>query len=266
MAGCSFFRSSSLPSQPGLAGVFVGAVFGWGADAVVEVGLVADLLEVGAVVDVVFEVEGWAAADAGAVPVERGPVVFDLDGVAAFGGGEAVGTNSAHGAMFCTIPHFHRLAGAAGHFRDKKIGAAVDAASACVLVVPGAVAVAVGRHVVFFHEPAHLIRHVAWQGRRWGVGSRGVDGHAGRGAVPGKTAAQSFGDRANRQHGAPANDLRRGVVIAADAVHGEHSVANAAANDGAIFADGGAACVVVPGDSGAHGLGSSTQRQVGAPV
>lgn len=133
-------------------------------------------------------------------------------------------------------------------------------------VVPGAVAIAVGRHVVFFHEPAHLIRHVAWQGRRWGVGCRGVDGHAGRGAVPSKAAAQGFGDRANRQHGAPANDLRRGVVIAADAVHGEHGAANGAANDGAVFADGGAACVVVPGDSGAHGLGGSAQRQVGAPV
>lgn len=133
-------------------------------------------------------------------------------------------------------------------------------------VVPGAVAIAVGRHVVFFHEPAHLIRHVAWQGRRWGVGCRGVDGHAGGVAVPGKAAAQSFGDRANRQHGAPANDLRRGVVIAADAVHGEHGAANGAANDGAIFADGGAAAGVIPGDSGAHRLGGSTQRQVGAPV
>lgn len=97
-----------------MAGVFIGAVFGWDADAVVEVGLVADLLEVGAVVDIVFEVEGWAAADAGAVPVEWGPAVFNLNGVAAFGGGEAVGADSAHGAIFCTIPHFHRLAGAAG--------------------------------------------------------------------------------------------------------------------------------------------------------
>lgn len=266
MAGCSFFHSSSLHGEPGLAGVFVGAVFGWGADAVVEVGLVADLLEVGAVVDVVFEVEGWAAADAGAVPVEWGPAVFDLDGVAAFGGGEAVGADVAHHAIFCTIPHFHSLAGAAGHFRNEKIGAAVDAASSCVLIVPGAVAVAVGRHIVFFHEPAHLIRHVAWQGRRWSVGCWGVDGHAGGVAIPGEGAAQGFGDRANRQHGAPADDLRRGVVIAADAVHSEHSAANGAANDGAVFADGGAAAGVVPHNGGAHGLGGSAQRQVGAPV
>lgn len=266
MAGCSARRPSSLHGEPGLAGVFIGAVFGWGADAVVEVGLVADLLKVDAVVDVVFEVEGWAAADAGAVPVEWGPAVFNLDGVAAFGGGEAVGADGVHHAIFCTIPHFHSLAGAAGHFRNEKIGAAVDAASSCVLIVPGTVTVAVGRHVVFLHEPAHLIRHVAWQGWRWGVGCWSVDGHAGGVAVPGKAAAQSFGDRANRQHGAPANDLRRGVVIAADAVHGEHGTANGAANDSAIFADGGAACVVVPGDSGAHGLGGSAQRQVGAPV
>lgn len=249
-----------------MAGVFVGAVFCWCADAVVEVGLVADLLEVGAVVDVVFEVEGWAAADAGAVPVEWGPAVFNLDGVAEFGGGEAVDADGVHHAIFCTIPHFHSLAGAAGHFRNEQVGAAVDAASSCVLIVPGAVAVAVGGHIVFFHEPAHLIRHVAWQGRRWRVGCRSVDGHAGGVAVPGEGAAQGFGDRANRQHGAPADDLRRGVVIAAGAVHGEHGAANGAANDGAVFADGGAAAGIIPHNSGAHGFGGSAQRQVGAPV
>ena len=249
-----------------MAGVFVGAVFGWGADAVVEIGLVADLLEVGAVVDVVFEVESWAATDAGAVPVERGPVVFDLDGVAAFGSDEAVDADAAHGASVSAVANFHSLSSAAGHFRDKKIGVAVDAASACVLVVPGAIAIAVGRHVVFFHEPAHVIRHVAWQGRRWGVGCRGVNGHAGRVAIPGKSAAQGFGDRANRQHGAPADDLRRGVVIAAGAVHSEHSAANGAANDSAVFADGGTAAGVVPHNGSAHGLGGSAQRQVGAPV
>lgn len=102
-----------------MAGVFVGAVFGWGADAVVEVGLVADLLEVGAVIDVVFEVEGWAAADTCAVPVERGPVVFDLDGVAAFGGGEAVDADGVHGAAIGITAHFHSLAGAASHFRNE---------------------------------------------------------------------------------------------------------------------------------------------------
>ena len=138
--------------------------------------------------------------------------------------------------------------------------------AARIEVVPGAVAVAVGGHIVFFHEPAHVIRHVAWQGRRWRVGCRGVDGHAGGVAIPGEGAAQSFGDRANWQHGAPADDLRRGVVIAAGAVHSEHSAANGAANDGAIFADGGAAAGVVPHDVGAHGLGGSAQRQVGAPV
>ena len=119
MAGCSFYRPSSLHGQPGLVGVFVRAVFCWGADAVVEVGLVADLLEVGAVVDVVFEVEGWAAADAGAVPVEWGPAVFNLDGVAAFGGGEAVDADGVHGAAIGITAHFHSLAGAASHFRNE---------------------------------------------------------------------------------------------------------------------------------------------------
>lgn len=119
VAGCSFFHSFSLHGQPGLAGVFVGAVFGWGADAVVEVGLVADLLEVGAVVDIVFEVECWAAADAGTVPIERGPVVFNLDGVAALGGGEAVDAYGVHGAAIGITAHFHSLAGAASHFRNE---------------------------------------------------------------------------------------------------------------------------------------------------
>ena len=57
--------------------------------------------------------------DAGAVPVERGPVVFDLDGVAAFGGGEAVDADAAHGASVSAVANFHSLASAASHFRDE---------------------------------------------------------------------------------------------------------------------------------------------------
>ena len=132
---------------------------------VVEMDGFAWMVEVVAIVDVVFHEVSWTKTDAGTIPVEWVPRILELEAVV--GWGEWVGVYAdAYDLSSVGIGHVEYLDGVAlggvWHLGNAEEAMIVIAVFWCVGELPGAYALSAVGYVVFFKEPANLIRHIAW--------------------------------------------------------------------------------------------------------